>query len=225
MSLNSFLTPGDINTLFAKEITAAGGTVTETILVANKLFLRSTLPAVREVRAGDKLQAGVALRATDREVRVHPYVFRQVCGNGAIVAHALQSRHVHAEDFANEEEAGAALCEAVRVCCEDEAFTEASGDMASARDKVADVTLNILPVLSRLRPELGTQIFSMIVERFFDGEDASRYGLMNAVTSVARDTADPDVRWDLEELGGGIPVGRPPAPELDDLATEPLAAG
>jgi hypothetical protein len=225
MSLNSFLTPGDISTLFAKEITAAGGTVTETLLVGDKLFLRSTLPAVREVRAGDKLQAGVALRATDREVRVHPYVFRQVCRNGAIVAHALQSRHVRADALANREEADAAVSEAVRVCCEDEAFTEASGDMNAARDKVADVTLNLLPVLSRLRPELGTQIFSMIVERFFDGEDASRYGLMNAVTSVARDTADPEVRWDLEELGGGIPVGRPPAPELDDLATEPVAAG
>jgi len=225
MSLNSFPAPRDISTLFAKEVAAASGTVTETLFVGDRLFLRATLPALREVRAGDKLQAGVALRATEREAWVHPYVFRQVCRNGAIVAHALQTRHLEVGDFATSEEADAAVSEAVRVCCDDEAFTDASGDMNAARDKVADVTLNLLPVLSRLRPELGTQIFRMIVERFFDGEDASRYGLMNAVTSVARDTPDPEVRWNLEELGGGIPVGRPPAPELDDYAAEPVTAG
>jgi hypothetical protein len=225
MSLDSFPTPREISTLFAKEIAAAGGTVTESLFVGDRLFARSTLPAMREVRLGDKLQAGVALRATDCEVWVHPYVFRQVCRNGAIVAHALQTRHVKADEFATTEETAAAVSEAVQVCCEVEAFTDASQDINAARDKVADVTLNLLPVLSRMRPELGTQIFRMIVERFFDGEDASRYGLMNAVTSVARDSADPEVRWNLEELGGGIPVGRPPAPELDDFAAEPVAAG
>jgi hypothetical protein len=225
MSLNSFPALQDISALFAKEVSAAGGAVTESLLLGTRLFLRATLPPLREVRLGDKLQAGVALRATENEAWIHPYVFRQVCRNGAIVAHALQSRHLEAGDFATTDETDAAIAEAVRVCCEDEAFAEASGDMNAARDKVADVTLNLLPVLSRLRPELGTQIFRMIVERFFDGEDASRYGLMNAVTSVARDTPDPEVRWNLEELGGGIPVGRPPAPELDDLAAEAVAAG
>ena len=29
---------------------------------------------------------------------------------------------------------------------------------------------------------------------------------MNAVTSLVRDTRDPEVRWRLEELGGGIPA-------------------
>ena len=29
---------------------------------------------------------------------------------------------------------------------------------------------------------------------------------MNAVTSVARDTRDPETRWRLEELGGGIAI-------------------
>ncbi len=38
---------------------------------------------------------------------------------------------------------------------------------------------------------------------------------MNAVTSVARDTADPEVRWRLEEMGGGICAGHTPAPKPD----------
>ncbi|MFZ5831522.1 MAG: hypothetical protein ACOY3P_15670, partial [Planctomycetota bacterium] len=38
-----------------------------------------------------------------------------------------------------------------------------------------------------------------------EGDD-SVFGLMNAVTSVARDEPDPQIRWDLEELGGSIPA-------------------
>jgi hypothetical protein len=30
---------------------------------------------------------------------------------------------------------------------------------------------------------------------------------MNAVTSVARDTRDPEARWTLETIGGSMPAG------------------
>jgi hypothetical protein len=214
-----------ISALFAEEITAAEGTVSETLDDGIRLFARAVLPGVREIRAGDSLRAGVALRAIGGQIRVHPYVFRQICRNGAIIAHALQSRDIEATEHDTSEEVLSAVREAVRVCADEETFANVAEDIRSSRDKVADVTLNLLPVLSRLRPELGTQIFRMIVERFFDGEDVSRYGLMNAVTSVARDTVDPDVRWGLEELGGGIPVGQPPAPDLDGFAAEPALVG
>jgi hypothetical protein len=49
-----------------------------------------------------------------------------------------------------------------------------------------------------------------ILERFVEGRDTSRFGLMNAITSVARDTRDPEVRWRLEEMGGGIPAALSP---------------
>jgi hypothetical protein len=34
--------------------------------------------------------------------------------------------------------------------------------------------------------------------------DRSPFGLANAVTAVARDTRDPDLRWNLEEFGGAV---------------------
>jgi hypothetical protein len=224
MGSHEFLPTSTIAALFGEEIAQAGGTLSDTYNDGQRLITRSILPGKFEVRAGDFLQPGVALRATASQVSVHPYVFRQVCRNGAIVAHALQSRHIDAADHDSAEEAGTAVREAVRACCDEEAFANIADDIRTSRDRVADVTLNLLPVLSRLRPEIGTQIFRQIVERFFDGEDASRFGLMNAVTSVARDTTDPEIRWRLEELGGGIPVGQPPAPELDGLASEAVVA-
>jgi hypothetical protein len=63
------------------------------------------------------------------------------------------------------------------------------------------------------------------MERFFQEGDRSRLALMNAVTSVARDTPDPEVRWRLEELGGGIPVGRAPVLQPDDTAAAMALVG
>jgi hypothetical protein len=37
------------------------------------------------------------------------------------------------------------------------------------------------------------------------GPDQSAFGVLNAVTSLARDTRDPETRWQLEELGGALP--------------------
>jgi hypothetical protein len=64
-----------------------------------------------------------------------------------------------------------------------------------------------------------------ILERFFREPDRSRFALMNAVTSVARDTADPELRWRLEEMGGGIPVGRAPGLQPDDRAAVAVPVG
>jgi hypothetical protein len=45
---------------------------------------------------------------------------------------------------------------------------------------------------------------------------------MNAVTSVARDTRDPELRWRLEELGGGVPIAvRPRSPRPDEAHATP----
>jgi hypothetical protein len=224
MSLTPLLNTAEIRALFASELARSGGSVSDTFDDGQRLFVRSILPRSGDVYVGETMHSGVALRSDSHTLHVHPYVFRQLCRNGAIIAHALQSREIEAEEHTTKEELAAAIREAVSACCEKEAFSTAMEEIQGSRSKVADVAINLLPVLSRLRPEMGTQIFKMIVERFFDGEDASRFGLMNAVTSVARDTADPEVRWHLEELGGGIPVGRPPAPEPEDLAAEAAMA-
>jgi hypothetical protein len=52
----------------------------------------------------------------------------------------------------------------------------------------------------------------MIGERFGQEGDPTMYGLVNAVTSVARDTSDPDLRWKLEEAGGLLIAHGPWAP-------------
>jgi hypothetical protein len=210
MLLYEFPTTAEMKALFAEEIAAAGGVVSDTFDDGRRLFMRSVLPRLREVAIGDQLQGGVALRATEEEVSVHPYVFRLVCRNGAIAAHAIQTRHLEAEDFTTPEEVSGAVRAAVRDCCSPEAFTASAEQMRSAREIQADMALNLLPLLSRMPPAFLTRILPQIMDRYFQEANRTRYALLNAVTSVARDTADAELRWRLEELGGGICAGRTP---------------
>ena len=92
MSLPSFPMTATIKELFCEELTEAGGAISDAFDDGIHLFVRSILPEVREVQSGDKVQGGVALRSSETEIWVHPYLFRQVCTNGAIMAQAIQSR-------------------------------------------------------------------------------------------------------------------------------------
>src|SRR6266581_1184536 len=94
MSFDQRLTTAQIQAVFAEEIRDAGGTVSDTFDDGARLFTRSILPRGREVRPKDRVQGGVALKATEQEIWVHPYIFRLVCRNGAIMAHAIQTRHI-----------------------------------------------------------------------------------------------------------------------------------
>jgi hypothetical protein len=225
MSMDNWPTTADVKDLFAQEISAAGGSLSDTFDDGYRLFVRSILPQVREVRAADHLQGGVALRAGKEDIWVHPYVFRQVCSNGAIMAHALQTRHIQSRHCETVEETVALARTAVRFCCAEDVFANCFEQIRAACDIDADLGLNLLPFLSRMSPEMAAQLLPVIVRRFFGGPDHSRFGLMNAVTEVARDHRHPDIRWRLEELGGGIVVGVSPTLHPDDAAAEVMLVG
>lgn len=208
------LTTAQIKAAFAQEIAAAGGTTSDTFDDGSRLLTRSILPGVREVRPKDWVQGGVALKAAQGEVWVHPYVFRQVCQNGAIMAQTLGSRHLEL-DLVTAEEATSAVRAAVRSCCDEDAFVEAAEGMRSSVLAQADLMLNLMPMLDRLPSGMGSQILTDILRRFFQEPDRSRFALGNAVTAAARDARDPDVRWRLEEFGGGILAGTNPQPRRD----------
>jgi hypothetical protein len=208
-------TTARILAVFTEEIAARRGEVTDTFDDGRRLFTRSILPHLKEVRPGDRLQGGVALKATGGEVWLHPYVFRQVCRNGAIMAQALQTHRLDDLHLRDAEAAEDAVREAVAACCADEVFTDAVGEMRTAAETAADLALNLLPMLSQLSASTNAGLFSEIMNRFFHEGDRSRFGLVNAVTSLARDTRDPEVRWNLEELGGGIAAEKIPNPRPD----------
>jgi hypothetical protein len=220
MSFGSSFTTQEMLAVYSKEVIAHSGSVLDVFEDGRRLFARSVLPRVEEVRPRDRLQGGVALRGTESQVWVHPYVFRQVCRNGAITAQALQTCHLTGIDEIPCDEASESIREAIEICCADEAFTTAVKQTRSAAEIEADLALTLLPHLAHFPANQRGELLTMILDRFSTGKDTSRFGLMNAVTSVARDTRDPELRWRLEELGGGIPAAI--LPHCDDSGSSVL---
>lgn len=218
---SSSLTTAEILAAFTEEITARRGHVTDTFDDGRLLFVRSVVPVADEVRPGDRVQGGVALKATEGEVWVYPYVFRQVCRNGAIVAETIASRLIEDLDLQEPETARDAVREGVAACCEPEVFSNNVRKMRTACEIQVDIALALMPMLSRFASGGNLGVVSQIMNQFLRDGDQSRFGLANAITAIARETRDPGLRWDLEELGGGIAVGaalrRPTDEGLADL--------
>jgi len=192
----------ELREAFAEELAVAGGAVKDVYEDGGLLVARGVLPAVREVAPRDGLQGGVAMRANEQEVFVHPFVFRQVCTNGAIFAQTLGTCAIDREEC----EFGVLdrVRDAVRECCGAEAFKTNVAHMAASRDARADLMLHLMPFLSRMTDAHRRTAFDSILRQFHRDKDRSRFGLVNAVTATARDTRDPEKRWRLEELGGAI---------------------
>jgi hypothetical protein len=224
MLLDDSVTTAEVSAIFAEEISAAGGTVTDIFDDGSLLLARSVLPWIRQVRPRDQVQGGVALRVHGPDLSVHPYVFRQVCTNGAIMAQAIESQRIEGFNSLPRYEAEQAVRSAVRACAVEEAFSAAAGQMRSAIDVELDRALTMLPMLARLPEAMRSRFMGEIMSRFMRDGDRSQFGFMNAVTSLARDTRDPDTRWRLEEFGGGIVASLAPAPLPDGNAVEALVS-
>ena len=204
MERSELLPTQDIGEIFADEVTRLGGRVSDAFDDGARLFTRAILPSVQEVQPADRVNGGVALMAMGEEIRVHPYIFRQICTNGAIMAQAIQTRAVAMPAWPSEVvTATEELRQAIRACAAPAAFATGAAAMRSAVDQDVNLMLNLMPALARMSEQMRGQLLHPILERYL-AERPSAFALMNAVTSVARDTRDPETRWRLEELGGGI---------------------
>lgn len=204
------LSTAAIAAVFTEGVQLHGGRVTDTFDDGRWLFSRSLLPFVEEVRPDDRMQGGVAVRATESEIWLHPYLFRQVCHNGAIMAHSLESLHVEYSEFATEEEVIQELQGAIAVCCKQEVFVVAVDNVRTSVNSGLDIALSHLPRMSRMWDTIAVDHIMPIFQQFSSDQDQSRFALMNAITAVARDTRDPEQRWQLEVLGGAVGAGITP---------------
>src|SRR5262245_33174028 len=108
--------------IFVEEISAAGGTVSVSLDNGRSLIARSVLPRAGDVRPNDRVQGGVAIRASLPRIWVAPYVLRQICTNGVILPLSVRSRQI--EINAIPEFVDSRLREAIRACGSDDTFEE-----------------------------------------------------------------------------------------------------
>jgi hypothetical protein len=202
MSFDIGLTTQRILEVFSDEIATRGGKVTDKSINERQLFARSIVAFTENVKPGDRLHGGVALKARQGEVCINPYVLRKVCTNGAVMSQALESTRLTHLDWGDPNEALDKIREAVNQCCAEEEFQVSVEQMRIAIDAPADLSF----IASSITELLGDQseLMLRIFERLASGTPPSAFELMQDVTSFARDLKDPVLRWDLEELGGAI---------------------
>jgi Na+-transporting methylmalonyl-CoA/oxaloacetate decarboxylase gamma subunit len=255
------LTTARVLAVFAEEVRARRGEITETFDDGKRLFSRAVLLHVAEVGPDDQIRSGVAIKATGDGVWLCPYTFRRICSNGAIAARTLEERPIADPHLQPPELVLEAVRATVEACSKAEVFTTAVGEMRRGREATAiDLLLLMLPLLScpgelvseliersvreKKAPETNTPratavevveseaILSALIPALFrhsaqpgrpathHGDlmtgvlsqyrkegDPSRFGLAQAITAVARDVQDPDLKWDLEKLGGAVALG------------------
>jgi hypothetical protein len=193
---------------FEQEVRDLGGTVPDVYAEGDLLYARAVLARAAEPRPGDRIHGGVAVRTHDTEILVHPYSYRVVCTNGAIAAFATGSRVVERVEVAAPTTVIDAVLDelrgAIRAAAAPAALETTIGAMRSAARSEADVMVQLMPLLPHMPPGMRASLVRTIVRRFEAERDDSILGLINAVTSVARDTTDAETRWRLEELGGGM---------------------
>jgi hypothetical protein len=252
------LTTARVLAVFAEEVGAHRGEVTQTFDDGKRMFSRAVLPPIAEVGPGDKVRGGVAIKATGDGIWLYPYTFRRICSNGAIAARTLEERPIADPHLQQPELVLEAVRSTVEACSKAEVFTRAVGEMRKGREATAtDLLLRILPllplpsrssdlvsgliewsvrekkapetntpqvtalevlesgaILSALMPALFRRsaqhhgdLMTGVLSQYRKEGDRSRFGLAQAITAVARDIQDPELKWDLEKLGGAVALG------------------
>ncbi len=234
MSSGYWPTTIDVYRIFSEETANAGGTVRDTFDDGNRLFIRSVVPDLCEIIPGDSVQGGVALRSNPEEIWIHPYMLRVVCRNGSLRPLAIQSTRITRKETGKppiaEHDFVLHMREAIRKCLDKEALQAGVNEMREARSKGIESALRMLQITEFLHANISSPRLlkiapirieeaekrsegttnphsrNLVLQRYHRETDRTMFGMMNAATSVARDSQDPEERWRLEELGGMIPL-------------------
>lgn len=71
--------------VFDKTMRDKQGKIVDSAESRGIVYARATSPRAREIRDRDTFFGGVAFRASDTGVSIHPYAFRVVCSNGLVM--------------------------------------------------------------------------------------------------------------------------------------------
>lgn len=226
MAHRAKMTLDELGAAFASEVLEAGGELERSVKEEGRLYVCAHLPYLDDLGAGDFIGAGIAMRASRTAIGIHPYVVRQACITGLVLARVLDAPPILFQDFSSPESVEFAIGQAVRVCSARDVFDYAMDRLRSAR-RIPAFTGNFsIDVSLMLNRPFAREFLDRIMQRVSQEGDDSAFGLANGVASVARDLVHPEDRWQLELLGGEIAVlaARGAAPDTQPSRLQPLPA-
>lgn len=189
-------------------------------LTEKKMYLQVIFPKIEaEVKKGDVVQAGMIISNSEvglGAVDIRSVVWRLMCTNGMIGESVLSQYHVGRRI----ETEGFDIYAADTIKAELESFRLRLRDTLKAGlseaafhervKKLAGATFDMVPNPFRAVENVTKRFGFTEVEKesigaaFMLDQDMSRWGLANAVTSLAKTSTDADHQFDLERAGHDI---------------------
>jgi hypothetical protein len=186
---------------FSAAIKGARGELKNRIVNPRGAYCRAALPLKEEVQRRDVLHHGAALRMHPRRVEVVPYVFRQVCSNGALCAHSGAADGRSIADHTTEAEIAAFVASATATAASAESFHSCLQDVRAGLLSRSDLPLNLLSFVKRLGSDFEEFVLEMLLKEMGQQPEVrTRYDAMNLVTAAAREVRDPELKWRMESL-------------------------
>ncbi len=186
--------------------------VTETMLYLKAID--RTLTA--EVREGDVISGGLIIRNSEvgaSAFRVETFILRKICSNGLIGERSLKKIHLGKQtveigeigwsDETKELEDKALWAKArdiIRLTFDHDIFSSWIKKMRESTEVVIEKPVKAVDNIVRLAG-LGEDRKDELLLHF---SEHTKYGLINAITSVARDTKSVDEQIRIEEFGGKL---------------------
>lgn len=176
-----------------------------------------------EVSVGDVVQAGMVISNSEvglGSLKVEPLIFRLVCKNGLIVKDLAQKRYhvgkqidhqddayeIYSDDTlqADDKAFFMKVQDTVRCAVDESKFLFSVNKFRETKNENTGTDpIKTIEVLAD-RYILNQNERGSILRHFLIGNDASRYGLINAVTRASQDIEDYNRATQLERLGGEL---------------------
>jgi hypothetical protein len=170
-------------------------------------FIRAILPPLIQINHRDQINYGVAFKVhKNNKIEVGPYLYRIVCENGAVVNNEIFNQELSVNglmDF----EIKAKLLDAIDECCSLTAYKYAQKNILESTKVPANLRLIFNRLAHFTQWDQRTSVYNHIIRRLDMEEQPTKYDLLNAITSLARDTIDPELKWNLQKLGWDAVTG------------------
>ncbi len=218
--------------VFKEATEAHGGIIAKDDRKHGIRFLASTFPGIeKNIRRKDAIKGGLALKLDEEEARLSAFTLRLICSNGLIHTHSEERQSFSTYEKAPfEEEVHRRYCQLT------DTLASTAERFRNARYQPADESLwkYVINSLNQLqyRDNWRAALFQATLEEMRDRSrrrhflrrswasrrPENRFQLVNAITALAREERDPELRWEMERLGGKVLTG---ANELEPASSSP----
>ena len=221
-------------------MTKAGAMVVRADLSDKHMFIKATTPKMQgEIRVGDIVQGGLLIRNSEvgaSRLAIQPFVNRLKCANGMVIAEMLGGTGFSQIHLGGSKKAGvyqfsdqtmqlenlaifSKIRDVIRQTFEPDWFNQTVAMLkATAENKVPLPERAIGNVVDMAGLSDSTR--DSILRAYLGEPDPTQYGIVQAVTAVAKAIESPEDRVSMEELGGRLAFM--PAQAFTKMAEKPI---